>query len=137
FLSGTPGTPGSNMSTSSSLIPGDRIISVKYSIDGIGWDPERCERLEEYVVTVHDVTTHAYSLSKYIFLRACFAWRTKLNNNVQIRLGSHLRQAVNYLLRIRQEKAKSIADRRREVIILNSDALKHQENGELQFRRTI
>ncbi|KAI7875279.1 uncharacterized protein EV154DRAFT_430149 [Mucor mucedo] len=52
-LSGTPGKPGSNMSTSSSLAPGNRIISVKSSIDGIGWDPERREMLEEYVVTVH------------------------------------------------------------------------------------
>ncbi|KAI7896401.1 uncharacterized protein EV154DRAFT_547402 [Mucor mucedo] len=188
-LSGTPGTPGSNMSTSSSLAPGDRIISVKSSIDGIGWDPERRERLEEYVVTVHNITTHAYSLSKYIFLRAIqedenfdirrcinrdfFAevWLkltryargraggrtaatrafidtylddylevtgfvppdfrygqqasliegakifTSYSNNVQMRLGSHLRQAVNHLLRIRQRKAELIAYRRREGLI--------------------
>ncbi|KAG2211255.1 hypothetical protein INT47_006375 [Mucor saturninus] len=184
-LSDTLGTPGSNMSTSSSLAPGDRIISVKSSIDGIGWDPERRERLEEYVVTVHNITTHAYSLSKYIFLRAIqedenfdirrcinrdfFAevWLkltryargraggrtaatrafidtylddyleltgfvppdfrygqqasliegakifTSYSNNVQMRLGSHLRQAVNHLLRIRQRKAELIAYRRR------------------------
>ncbi|KAG2193488.1 hypothetical protein INT47_005013 [Mucor saturninus] len=295
-LSGTPGTPGSNMSTSSSLAPGDRIISVKSSIDGIGWDPERRERLEEYVVTVHNITTHAYSLSKYIFLRAIqedenfdirrcinrdfFAevWLkltryargraggrtaatrafidtylddylevtgfvppdfrygqqasliegakifTSYSNNVQMRLGSHLRQAVkNYSfgdpiynnaletlrpvltsypvdyrfrgnsiyydskarpvehMRAFYELALSFIDielpvfncfplrrswtpcyttidskilcqnilgRRwtnrqdkialwREVINLNSDALKHQENGELQFRGTI
>ncbi|KAG2209940.1 hypothetical protein INT47_003375 [Mucor saturninus] len=188
-LSGTPGTSGSNMSTSSSLAPGDRIISVKSSIDGIGWDPERRERLEEYVVTVHNITTHAYSLSKYIFLRAIqedenfdirrcinrdfFAevWLkltryargraggrtaatrafidtylddylevtgfvppdfrygqqasliegakifTSYSNNVQMRLGSHLRQAVNHLLCIRQRKAELIAYRRREGLI--------------------
>ncbi|KAI7890281.1 uncharacterized protein EV154DRAFT_255842 [Mucor mucedo] len=206
-LSGTPGTPGSNMSTSSSLAPGDRIISVKSSIDGIGWDPERRERLEEYVVTVHNITTHAYSLSKYIFLRAIqedenfdirrcinrdfFAevWLkltryargraggrtaatrafidtylddylevtgfvppdfrygqqasliegakifTSYSNNVQMRLGSHLRQAVNHLLRIRQRKAELIAYRRREGLIdalIKSEVYRSNMTGIIQ-----
>lgn len=70
-LSGTPGTPEtSNMSTSSSLAPRDRFLSVKCSIDGIVWAPELRERLVEFVITVNNVTTHAYSLSKYIFMRA-------------------------------------------------------------------
>ncbi|KAG2206531.1 hypothetical protein INT47_008548 [Mucor saturninus] len=54
---------------------------------------------------------------------------TPYSNNVQMRLGSHLRQAVNYLLRIRQREAELIADRRREVLI---DALiKSEVNREI------
>ncbi|KAI7893381.1 uncharacterized protein EV154DRAFT_391601, partial [Mucor mucedo] len=37
---------------------------------GLATTPERRERLEEYVVTVNNITTHAYLLSKYIYLRA-------------------------------------------------------------------
>ncbi|KAG2206823.1 hypothetical protein INT47_007579 [Mucor saturninus] len=42
---------------------------------------------------------------------------TAYNNNVLMRLGSHNRQAVDHLLRIRQRKAGLIADRRREGLI--------------------
>ncbi|KAI7896240.1 uncharacterized protein EV154DRAFT_435263 [Mucor mucedo] len=192
-LSGTPGTPGSNMSTSSSLAPGNRIMSVKSSIDGIGWDPERRERLEEYVVTVHNITTHAYSLSKYIFLRAIqedenfdirqcincdfFAevWLklTRIYYDSKARPVEHMRAFYELALSFIDIElpvfncfplrrswipcyttidskilCQNILGRRwtnrqdkialwRELINLNSDALKHQENGELQFKGTI
>jgi hypothetical protein len=62
-------SPGSSMSTSSSLAPGDRIMSVKTSINRIRWNEVYRRRLEDFVDTVNATTTHAYSFSKFIFLR--------------------------------------------------------------------
>src|SRR3972149_2070782 len=59
----------SAMSTSSSLAPGDRILAVKTSADGIGWNDLYRETLESFVERVHTTTMHAYSFSKLIFLR--------------------------------------------------------------------
>jgi hypothetical protein len=63
-----PGSPVSSKSTSSSLAPGDRILCVKSSVTGIGWNEIHRRRLENFVETVNLTTTHAYSLLKYIFL---------------------------------------------------------------------
>ena len=66
----TPGSfDSSAMSTSSSLAPGDRILAVKSSVDGIGWNDLHRETLESFVERVHTTTMHAYSFSKFIFLR--------------------------------------------------------------------
>jgi hypothetical protein len=59
----------SAMGTSSSLAPGDRILAVKSSADGIGWNDLHRETLESFVERVHTTTMHAYSFSKFIFLR--------------------------------------------------------------------
>ncbi|KAL4213416.1 hypothetical protein AB4K20DRAFT_1819555 [Rhizopus microsporus] len=59
----------SAISTSSSLAPGDRILAVKSSVDGIGWNDIHCETLESFVECVYTTTMHAYSFSKFIFLR--------------------------------------------------------------------
>ncbi|PHZ12603.1 uncharacterized protein RHIMIDRAFT_237523, partial [Rhizopus microsporus ATCC 52813] len=59
----------SAMSTSSSLAPGDRILAVKSSVDGIGWNNLYRDTLESFVERVHTITMHAYSFSKFIFLR--------------------------------------------------------------------
>ncbi|KAG2193133.1 hypothetical protein INT47_006433 [Mucor saturninus] len=142
------------MGTSSPLAPGDRIIYVKSSIDGIGWDPERRERLEEYVwlklsryaqerAGGRAATTRAFIdtyLGDYLevtgFVPPDFRYGqqtsliegakifTAYSNNVLMRLESHIRQAVNHLIRIRQRKAELIADRRREGLI---DALLKSE----------
>ncbi|KAI9317092.1 hypothetical protein BX666DRAFT_2039516, partial [Dichotomocladium elegans] len=47
---------------------GDRILSVKCSIQSIGRREEHCERLLEVVDIAHATTVHAFSFSKYIFL---------------------------------------------------------------------
>ncbi|KAI9476407.1 MAG: hypothetical protein EXX96DRAFT_596499 [Benjaminiella poitrasii] len=65
-----PGTPGSAMSVGSSLAPGDRILTVKCSINSIQWNPEFRQQLDQFINGVNKVTTHAYSFSIYIFLRA-------------------------------------------------------------------
>ncbi|KAG1146988.1 hypothetical protein G6F37_004412 [Rhizopus arrhizus] len=65
-----PSTSAGTMSTTGTLASDDRILSVKSSIDGIGWNEEYRERLEEFVNIIHATTTHAYSLSKFIFLYA-------------------------------------------------------------------
>ncbi|ORE10742.1 hypothetical protein BCV72DRAFT_312130 [Rhizopus microsporus var. microsporus] len=57
------------MSTSSSLAPGDRILAVKFSVDGIGWNDLHHKTLESFVERVHTATMHAYSFSKFIFFR--------------------------------------------------------------------
>ncbi|KAG1144790.1 hypothetical protein G6F37_006611 [Rhizopus arrhizus] len=49
---------------------GDRILSVKSSIDGTGWNEQYRKRLEKFVNITHTTTTHPYSLSKFIFLCA-------------------------------------------------------------------
>ncbi|KAI9316976.1 hypothetical protein BX666DRAFT_1877628 [Dichotomocladium elegans] len=46
---------------------GDRILSVKCGIQGIGWREEHCERLLEVVDIAPPTTVHGFS-SKYIFL---------------------------------------------------------------------
>jgi hypothetical protein len=58
------------MSTTGTLASGDHILFVKSSIDGIGWNEQYQERLEEFVNIIHATTTHVYSLSKFIFLCA-------------------------------------------------------------------
>ncbi|KAG1145270.1 hypothetical protein G6F37_005698 [Rhizopus arrhizus] len=58
------------MSTTGTLASSDHILFVKSSIDGIGWNEQYRERLEELVNIIHATTTHAYSLSKFIFLCA-------------------------------------------------------------------
>ncbi|KAG0742847.1 hypothetical protein G6F57_010250 [Rhizopus arrhizus] len=52
------------------LASGDRILFVKSFIDGIGWNEQYQERSEEIVNIIHATTTHAYPLSKFIFLCA-------------------------------------------------------------------
>ncbi|KAG1376765.1 hypothetical protein G6F61_007329 [Rhizopus arrhizus] len=56
------------MSTTRALVSDYSILSVKLSIDGIGWNEQYRERLEKFVNIIHATTTHAYSLSKFIFL---------------------------------------------------------------------
>ncbi|KAI9314808.1 hypothetical protein BX666DRAFT_1836812, partial [Dichotomocladium elegans] len=46
----------------------DRILSVKCSIQSIGWREEYRERLLEVVDIANATTVHAFSFSKYIFL---------------------------------------------------------------------
>ncbi|ORE09664.1 hypothetical protein BCV72DRAFT_201067 [Rhizopus microsporus var. microsporus] len=57
------------MSTSSFLALGDRILVVKSSVDGIGWNNLHRETLESFVERVYTTTMHAYFFSKFIFLR--------------------------------------------------------------------
>ncbi|PHZ13640.1 uncharacterized protein RHIMIDRAFT_236692 [Rhizopus microsporus ATCC 52813] len=45
----------SAMSTSSSLAPGDRILAVKSSVDGIGWNDLYRETLESFVERLEDM----------------------------------------------------------------------------------
>ncbi|KAG1290082.1 hypothetical protein G6F66_008950 [Rhizopus arrhizus] len=63
-------TPASTMSTTGALVSDYRILSVKSSINGIGWNEQYRERLEELVNIIHATATHTYSLSKFIFLCA-------------------------------------------------------------------
>ncbi|KAI9470890.1 MAG: hypothetical protein EXX96DRAFT_455706, partial [Benjaminiella poitrasii] len=63
-------TPGSAISVGNSLAPGDRILTVKCSINSIQWNPEFRQQLDQFINDVNKVTTHAYSFSIYIFLRA-------------------------------------------------------------------
>ncbi|KAI9310157.1 hypothetical protein BX666DRAFT_2010809 [Dichotomocladium elegans] len=60
----------STTSVSSIRDVGDRILSVKYSIQSIGWREEHRERLLEVVGIAHATTVHAFSFSKYIFLKS-------------------------------------------------------------------
>ncbi|KAI9486228.1 MAG: hypothetical protein EXX96DRAFT_592980 [Benjaminiella poitrasii] len=71
-----PGTPGSVMSVGSSLAPSDRILTVKCSIDSIHWNPEFRQQLDQFINNVNKVTTHAYSFSKYIFLRTFIEYKS-------------------------------------------------------------
>lgn|SRR6478609_7900993 len=65
-----PSTPADIMCTTGTLASGDRILSVKSSIDGIDWNEQYRERLEGFVNIIHATTTHAYSMSQFIFLCA-------------------------------------------------------------------
>ncbi|CEG76128.1 hypothetical protein RMATCC62417_11065 [Rhizopus microsporus] len=68
----------SAMSTSSSLAPSDRILAAKSSVDGIGWNDLHRETLESFIERVHTTTMHAYSFSKFIFLRELSRARARL-----------------------------------------------------------
>ncbi|KAI9321834.1 hypothetical protein BX666DRAFT_1906090, partial [Dichotomocladium elegans] len=57
----------STTSVSSICDVDDRILSVKCSIQSIGWREEHHERLQEAVDIAHATTVRAFS-SKYIFL---------------------------------------------------------------------
>ncbi|CEG72438.1 hypothetical protein RMATCC62417_07997 [Rhizopus microsporus] len=59
----------SAMSTSSSLAPGNRILAVKSSVAGIDGNDLHRETLQSFVERVHVTIMHAYSFSKFIFLR--------------------------------------------------------------------
>jgi hypothetical protein len=63
-----PGSSASSMSTSSAFAPADRILCVKSSVTGIGWNEIHRRQLEDFAETVNLRTSHAYSLLKYIFL---------------------------------------------------------------------
>ncbi|KAG1135469.1 hypothetical protein G6F37_012803 [Rhizopus arrhizus] len=63
-----PSTLADIMCTAGTLASGDRILSVKSSIDGIGWNEQYQERLEGFVNIIHPTKTHAYSMSQFIFL---------------------------------------------------------------------
>ncbi|KAG1049652.1 hypothetical protein G6F43_008032 [Rhizopus delemar] len=65
-----PSTSSGTISVTGTLASGDRILSVKSCIDGIGWNEQCRERLGKFVNIIHATTTHAYSLSKFIFLCA-------------------------------------------------------------------
>jgi hypothetical protein len=65
-----PNTSAGSMSTIGTIASGDRILSVESSINGIGWNEQYRERLEDFVNIIHATTTHAYSLSKFIVLCA-------------------------------------------------------------------
>ncbi|KAI7867729.1 hypothetical protein BDF14DRAFT_1801301 [Spinellus fusiger] len=56
------------MSATGSMTSGDHIISVKYSIDGIGWHGKYRDTLEQLVITVNAITKYSYSFSKFVFL---------------------------------------------------------------------
>ncbi|KAI9312987.1 hypothetical protein BX666DRAFT_1843904, partial [Dichotomocladium elegans] len=43
------------------------ILSMKCSIQSIGWREEHCDRLLEVVDIAHATTVHTFSFSKYIF----------------------------------------------------------------------
>ncbi|KAG1181426.1 hypothetical protein G6F46_011169 [Rhizopus delemar] len=61
-------TSAGSMGTNGTLASCDHILSVKSSIDGIGWNEQYRERLEDFVNIVHTSTTHDCSLSKFVFL---------------------------------------------------------------------
>ncbi|KAG1457607.1 hypothetical protein G6F56_006577 [Rhizopus delemar] len=71
------------MSTSGSLTGGDRIISVKSSITGIGWRAQYLPILEQFVTTVSITTNHAYSFSKFTFLH-------ELDNGTDFDMASYI-----------------------------------------------
>ncbi|KAG1436521.1 hypothetical protein G6F56_013526 [Rhizopus delemar] len=71
------------MSTSGSLTGGDRIMSVKSCITGIGWRAQYLPILEQFVATVSIITNHAYSFSKFIFLR-------ELDNGTDFDMASYI-----------------------------------------------
>ncbi|KAG1450752.1 hypothetical protein G6F56_008256 [Rhizopus delemar] len=66
-----------------SITGGDRIISVKSSITGIGWKEQYLPILEQFVTTVSITTNHAYSFSKFIFLR-------ELDNGTDFDMASYI-----------------------------------------------
>lgn len=66
-LLGTPGSASSLISTGSSLAPDDRILSVKCSIDSIGWYLELHKILEYFVLTVKHYRTCILTLPVHFF----------------------------------------------------------------------
>ncbi|KAI8076816.1 uncharacterized protein BX664DRAFT_270742, partial [Halteromyces radiatus] len=46
-----------------------RFICIKTSLDDAGWQQEYRAVLEELVINVHTITKHAFSFTKFIFLR--------------------------------------------------------------------
>jgi hypothetical protein len=51
-----PSTSAGTMSTTGILASGGRILSVKSSINGIGWNEQYRERLETFVNVIHATT---------------------------------------------------------------------------------
>ncbi|KAL1934364.1 hypothetical protein VTP01DRAFT_6546 [Rhizomucor pusillus] len=45
-----------------------RVMTVKSSINGVSWEARYRSPLEKLVITVNEITTHAYALARYIFL---------------------------------------------------------------------
>lgn len=43
-------------------------MTVKSSINGVSWEARYRSPLEKLVITVNEITTHAYALARYIFL---------------------------------------------------------------------
>ncbi|KAG1167918.1 hypothetical protein G6F70_009331 [Rhizopus microsporus] len=72
------------------LAPGDRILTVKSSVDGIDWNNLHRETLESFVERVHTTTMHAYSLSKFIFLRELDRARAQLIIEYRELINRHL-----------------------------------------------
>lgn len=56
-------TSAGSMSTNGALASCDRILSVKSSIDGIGWNEQYRERLKNFVNIVHTTTTEPRRLT--------------------------------------------------------------------------
>ncbi|KAI7895167.1 uncharacterized protein EV154DRAFT_542092 [Mucor mucedo] len=153
-LSGMPGTPGSNMSTSSFffLAPGDRILSVKCSIN-----------VHFFVRAIQE--DENFDIRQFMdrdFFGEVWLKLTRIYYDSKARPVEHMRAfyelALSFIdielpvfncfpLRRSWIPCYTTIDSKilcqnilalwREVINLNSDAPKHQENGELQFRETI
>ncbi|RCH85234.1 hypothetical protein CU097_002015, partial [Rhizopus azygosporus] len=87
----------SAMSTSSSFAPGDRILAVKSSVDGIGWNDLHRGTLQSFV---EQRPNFIYAQQSAIIEGTSIY--TAYANNVHLRLGQHLRRAVNVLLNTRQ-----------------------------------
>ncbi|KAL1930827.1 hypothetical protein VTP01DRAFT_9964 [Rhizomucor pusillus] len=45
-----------------------RVMTVKSFINGVSWEARYRSPLEKLVITVNEITTHAYALARYIFL---------------------------------------------------------------------
>ncbi|KAG1046527.1 hypothetical protein G6F43_010993 [Rhizopus delemar] len=58
------------MGTTGTLASEYCILPIKSRIDGIGWNEQYRERLEEFVNIIHTTIMHVCSLSKFIFLCA-------------------------------------------------------------------
>lgn len=58
----------SSASAKTSKKVNERILSVKPSVRGIGRKNQYQDTLEKLVVKVHNITTHAYSFAKFMFI---------------------------------------------------------------------
>ena len=45
-----------------------RVLTVKSTLNNVGWKQEYRERLENFVLTVNHLTTHTFQFARYIFL---------------------------------------------------------------------
>ncbi|KAG1461109.1 hypothetical protein G6F46_005044 [Rhizopus delemar] len=109
-----PSTSAGTVSTTGTLASGNRIFSVKSSTDGIGWNGQYRERLEAFANTTHATTTHAYSLSKFIFLCA-------LQDDANFDIGSYINKEFFSeiwlsLVRYRRSRVGEATARRRVLI---------------------